>query len=667
MRALRWIRPGAGLALATCLLAPGPGLLGGGLPSARAYTLNGGALALDQRTVLVFDNFSDPEANDNAVPDADWPGYTGAELALWKAASEWGSELHALNGSGDPHQVGDLGSGGANFDASWQGNNSIVGSTNDNTHSELSGSAGSTLAFTETPVGDGWRIRYYSDPWIWSDGPDTAGTGSNLADLQGIGTHQYGHALGLGHSLDPSATMFASAAGPGFELRSIEADDVAGVQFIYGALDLGLKPHIDLVTTSAGIVTVIGERFDPTDNELWFTKAAVGPGGPVKVTGLTSDGTSITAAVPPGAGPGDVLVKRGGVSGHAGLSNQMPFTPGSAVRHATALNIDIGVQMGVPGPGQGHAAGAPGVWNGIQPSNGLTPLVDLYGMPVSATITTTGVNGEYSFNNSTTFGGAEKLLDDLEDLGCSPGGTSTWTVAGMSAGQYEVFVYSWGPDNPTGYSTQVTVEGGAAGPQTCGGAAWAGGHVEGGTFVRDVVPVFADGGSIRVTVTTLVGCGSVNGFQIQPAMGCGPVTAYCTAGTSAAGCVPMLGGNGTPSASAQSGFTLVAAQVEGNKDGLFFWGINGRQANPWGNGTSYQCVVPPVWRGGLLKGSGTAGSCDGTFSQDLNALWCSACPKPAKNPGPGTVTQAQLWYRDPQSTSNQTTSLSGAVEFVVCP
>jgi hypothetical protein len=27
--------------------------------------------------------------------------------------------------------------------------------------------------------------------------------------------------------------------------------------------------------------------------------------------------------------------------------------------------------------------------------------------------------------------------------------------------------------------------------------------------------------------------------------------------------------------------------------------------------------------------------------------------------------QAQLWYRDPLSTSNQTTSLSDAIEFVV--
>ena len=109
---------------------------------------------------------------------------------------------------------------------------------------------------------------------------------------------------------------------------------------------------------------------------------------------------------------------------------------------------------------------------------------------------------------------------------------------------------------------------------------------------------------------------------------------------------------------------LIAANLPPSRPGLFFFGTNGRQANPWGNGTSYQCVVPPVVRAGLLVGSGTAGSCDGSFSQDLNAVWTA---KPAKNPGPGAVVQAQLWHRDPLNTSNQTTSLSNALEFSVCP
>jgi hypothetical protein len=147
----------------------------------------------------------------------------------------------------------------------------------------------------------------------------------------------------------------------------------------------------------------------------------------------------------------------------------------------------------------------------------------------------------------------------------------------------------------------------------------------------------------------------------------GPVVNYCTPGTSASGCQAVLSSVGTPSATASSGFTLTASPLEGDKDGLFFFGSNGQQANPWGSGTSFQCVTPPVKRGGLLVGIGTPGTCDGSTSQDLNALWCPACPKAAKNPGAGTVTQAQFWYRDPFNTSNQTTSLSDAVEFTVQP
>jgi len=143
--------------------------------------------------------------------------------------------------------------------------------------------------------------------------------------------------------------------------------------------------------------------------------------------------------------------------------------------------------------------------------------------------------------------------------------------------------------------------------------------------------------------------------------------AYCTAGTSASGCQATVAAAGLASATSPAGFDLQAAGVEGGKDGLFFFGTNGRQASPWGNGTSYQCVAPPLTRTELLPGTGASGSCEGSFSMDLNALWCPTCPKAAKNPGTGALVQAQLWYRDPQNTSNQTTSLSDAIEFTVLP
>jgi len=145
------------------------------------------------------------------------------------------------------------------------------------------------------------------------------------------------------------------------------------------------------------------------------------------------------------------------------------------------------------------------------------------------------------------------------------------------------------------------------------------------------------------------------------------VTSFCTAGTSASGCTATLSAAGLASATAPSGFVVTASGVEGAKDGLFFFGTGGRQANPWGNGTSYQCVVPPVKRAGLQTGAGTSGACNGAFSQDLNGLWCPTCSNPAKNPGAGALVQAQLWYRDPFNTSNQTTGFSDAIEFLVSP
>jgi hypothetical protein len=155
--------------------------------------------------------------------------------------------------------------------------------------------------------------------------------------------------------------------------------------------------------------------------------------------------------------------------------------------------------------------------------------------------------------------------------------------------------------------------------------------------------------------------GAVHVFDAPPA------ETYCTAGTSASGCRAAIGASGTPSASGISGFDVLASSVEGTRDGMFFYGQGGRQASPWGSGTSVMCILPSRLRGGVLPGNGTPGACDGAFAQDLNARWCATCPKPDHNPGAGAVLQVQFWYRDPQNTSNQTTSLSDALEVYVGP
>ena len=304
-------------------LVLGAGLL---LPETSiGYTLLGGSLGAAQRDVRIYNAFADATANDNTQIQSQFPGYDGAELAIWKAAVEWGSEAHG-NGSGDSTQA-QLGSGGANFDPSWQGNATQVGGPDNNVHSPLSGSSGGVLAYCETPISNGWRIRYY-EGWNWDDGPGSSISGW---DLQSVATHEFGHAVGMGHSSVGGSTMWPSIGGGSTAQRDLGPDDIAGVQAIYGVKAPG-KPHVSAISVVGGLVTITGTDFAATGNNVWFTQASSGgDGSPVKAIGVPSTlaGTKIELGswpyfVPSGAGPGDLLVSNGG-SAHSDISNAFPI------------------------------------------------------------------------------------------------------------------------------------------------------------------------------------------------------------------------------------------------------------------------------------------------------------------------------------------------------
>jgi hypothetical protein len=297
-----------------------------------------------------------------------------------------------------------------------------------------------------------------------------------------------------------------------------------------------------------------------------------------------------------------------------------------------------------------------------------------------------------SLDGDTAAIGAE--LDDVPGVSSNQGSAYVFARTGSEWGEQAKLVASDGESNDlfgnsiTNYEDTVLV-GSVSDDPTPGGTTNRSGSVyvwqrDGAVWTeqaRLVANDAASGDEFGVSValsasgdTALIGAGrddNLGGFNAGAAyvfeLGPGAPVTYCTAGSSASGCSAAISASGTASATAASGFGLSAAAVEGGKDGLFFFGTNGRQANPWGGGSSYRCVVPPVKRGALLGGAGTPGLCDGSFAADLNALWCPTCPKPLHNPGAGAVVQAQLWYRDPGNTSNQTTSLSDAIEFGVGP
>lgn len=137
-------------------------------------------------------------------------------------------------------------------------------------------------------------------------------------------------------------------------------------------------------------------------------------------------------------------------------------------------------------------------------------------------------------------------------------------------------------------------------------------------------------------------------------------SAYCTAKVSSSGCVPSMQSSGAPSLSAPASFQINTLNVERDKAGVMFIGLNGRAAAPFQGGIL--CVAPPLYRLSA-KNSGGAATCQGTFQYTLAEL----LNQPAAGPllAAGGQVQCQTWFRDPLASS--TSGLSDGLEITLCP
>ena len=97
------------------------------------------------------------------------------------------------------------------------------------------GAAGVTSTFRRNGVISNAEVSMNNEGFRWTtDGSldGVPGEQRSPADIQGVATHEIGHAIGLGHTRTREATMYWS--GGGVELRSLHSDDIDGFRFLYG-------------------------------------------------------------------------------------------------------------------------------------------------------------------------------------------------------------------------------------------------------------------------------------------------------------------------------------------------------------------------------------------------------------------------------------------------
>jgi len=142
---------------------------------------------------------------------------------------------------------------------------------------------------------------------------------------------------------------------------------------------------------------------------------------------------------------------------------------------------------------------------------------------------------------------------------------------------------------------------------------------------------------------------------------CDATVTYCTSSTTSLGCLAFLRSFGDPSASASSGFELVADHVVAQRLGQLFYGLAPSSA-PFYAGVL--CVAPPTQRLSMRSSGGVAGTCDGELRDDWNAFR-AAHPSALGSPfAAGQTFYSQAWFRDLPAIA---VGLSNAHRFTLSP
>ena len=138
---------------------------------------------------------------------------------------------------------------GASFAFAFAGFSTQATNTNDGVNLIMfrNASSGSALAttyswFSGTRMIDA-DIVFWDANFLFFTGSSGCSGGFYIED---VATHEFGHALGLGHSTVATATMYPSISTCSQQARSLDADDIAGVLSIYPSTAMAPTPPTGL-------------------------------------------------------------------------------------------------------------------------------------------------------------------------------------------------------------------------------------------------------------------------------------------------------------------------------------------------------------------------------------------------------------------------------------
>jgi hypothetical protein len=289
--------------------------------------------------------------------------------------------------------------------------------------------------------------------------------------------------------------------------------------------------------------------------------------------------------------------------------------------------------------------------------------------------------GNFYFNNPATSGDDEKLLDDCQDVGNGGVPSSvSWTFAGLMNGCYDIYVYSWAPDNAA-FVTFVE-DPSMPGVGTVVGGAYTGTLVQGAQYAHYAVQITNGTLIINVNSNGVTGnFGSVNGFQFKMntttctmttgtpfCFGDGTATACpCgNSGTAGNGCASSVNpAGGTLSATGSAHVSNDTAVLHGtglpNSTCLYFQGttqLNGGLGSIFGDGL--RCAGGTVIR--LGSKTNVAGASQYPVGADL------PISQKGMVPGSGATRTYQCWYRNAAAFCTPSTfNLTNGLEIAWLP